>query len=566
MYLGPAQIKAVKSYMTGKNKSRYILYGTGKIAAEVIELFKKSHIPVPAFVCDHMEYEKHEFCGIAFKKLSEIITEDFDYIFLATCLHHDEMLEKIKEKLGDVSEVYMIPPEPIASVLADEETERIAESEHYLILSKVFALSECTEKYFLYGSEQYASELIELVRFHKLKLPDAVLMDNSAGGFCNGVRICSLNILDGNPEVPVVLAGHRNTDLMVRNLEKALRRYHQYVDLFKDKTLKYSYYSYIDIPFLANVRMIVGVTSSCNAACLYCPKHSRLCGREAFRPTEWHADESMAIEKYAGVVKEFKGHVSRVDVAGIGEPLLYRNIVEFVRYTSEQVGQVGIITNGMLLSEKMSLDLASAGLTHLAVSLDSLDSRVNMKLRHTDSEKILKNVEFFSRNTGVPVQINAAGTNLNFNSFKEFPALKKRIPSLHSVCAGTLMEYPHLKSKLQAQGLRPFNLAEIFELDQHTRKIYEQCGVGLYLEDKFMPRKRFYGDICNLPWGDPASDFMAYSIECNGCLRLCQGFFYLDNVFEMGFMNAINGPKIRKMRIDFLNGNYPAACKCLCGY
>lgn len=565
MYCTMQQVKNLEEYITANSSMKYALYGTGKISAEIISIFARDGIRMPVFVVDHMEYAGSVFCGIPFKNLHSLTADECACIVLASNLYQAEM-RRNAESLDFHPAIYSLP-EPAKTVSGSgNAVEHIAESEHFLILSKIFALSECVPAYFIFGCSAYAEELIELIRFHKLKMPEAFIASKKMSGSIAGIRVENAEILNVYQDAPVVLAGHQNANSIRDRLFMLLKRYHPYVDIFTDSKLKYSYYNYVEIPFLANARIVAGVTGFCNASCIYCPKHSPVGNKNAFRRKEWDSGESMDIVKYAEVVKEFRGHVSRVDIAGIGEPLLYKDIVEFVRLTSEAVGSVGLISNGMMLDEKISMALAAAGLSSLVVSLDSIDNGLNWELRHTDADKIISNLEFFSKNTGIPVQINAAGTNLNFDSLKRFPELKARVPSMATVCIGSLMVYPHLNDALTARKLTPLTLSQIYELDQSIKGKYAENGINLYLEDKFMPRKRFYGDICSLPWGDPTSDFMAYSIECNGDLRLCQGFFYLDNIFELGFLNAINGPKIKQMRKDFLGGKYPDVCKCICGY
>ena len=60
-----------------------------------------------------------------------------------------------------------------------------------------------------------------------------------------------------------------------------------------------------------------------------------------------------------------------VSFSGLGEPLMHPKIIEWIRLVKEKGAQVELITNGTLLTRKMSLDLINTGLDILWVSIDS---------------------------------------------------------------------------------------------------------------------------------------------------------------------------------------------------
>ncbi|MBS3176965.1 radical SAM protein, partial [Candidatus Woesearchaeota archaeon] len=85
-----------------------------------------------------------------------------------------------------------------------------------------------------------------------------------------------------------------------------------------------------------------------------------------------------------------------------GEPLLYAPIVELVHGLKEhsKVGKVVVITNGMLLTEKLVDDLAQAGLDRFSISFHSPNPENSQKIFGTKAynvEKVKKMVEYAAK-------------------------------------------------------------------------------------------------------------------------------------------------------------------------
>ncbi len=111
----------------------------------------------------------------------------------------------------------------------------------------------------------------------------------------------------------------------------------------------------------------LSVTDKCNLNCFYCKSDPGRCSVE-------NTSEELTVEDYRriGEVAVALG-ISRIRLTG-GEPLLRADIVEIVAAIAGIKGMddVSLTTNGMLL-EKMSEELAAAGLKRVNISLDSLD-------------------------------------------------------------------------------------------------------------------------------------------------------------------------------------------------
>ncbi len=149
----------------------------------------------------------------------------------------------------------------------------------------------------------------------------------------------------------------------------------------------------------------VSVTDRCNFRCVYCmPKD--VFGRDhAFMDRK----ELLTFEEIVRVARAFAAHgVRKVRITG-GEPLLRRDLERLVEGLAaiDGIDDLTLTTNGTLLAQKADV-LASAGLTRVTVSLDSLDDATFQAMNDVDCpvSKVLAGIEAAAA-AGLPVKVNA---------------------------------------------------------------------------------------------------------------------------------------------------------------
>ena len=153
----------------------------------------------------------------------------------------------------------------------------------------------------------------------------------------------------------------------------------------------------------------ISITDRCNFRCVYCmPKE--VFGREyAFLERR----ELLTLEELARVTGVFAGlGVQTVRITG-GEPLVRRNVevlVELLAAIRRPDGsplELALTTNGSLLAQKAKA-LASAGLSRVTVSLDSLDDETFQAMNDVDFPvaRVLEGIDAAAA-AGLPVKVNA---------------------------------------------------------------------------------------------------------------------------------------------------------------
>lgn len=111
---------------------------------------------------------------------------------------------------------------------------------------------------------------------------------------------------------------------------------------------------------------------ACNFKCGYC-----LFSIDKDQHSKISESIEMSMDLYETImnnITEFQTPIKMLRFAGIGEPLLHPNIDEMVRIAKEtnMFGSIDIVTNGSMLSNKMSLKLIEAGLDWLRVSIQGV--------------------------------------------------------------------------------------------------------------------------------------------------------------------------------------------------
>ena len=107
-------------------------------------------------------------------------------------------------------------------------------------------------------------------------------------------------------------------------------------------------------------------TNLCNAKCVFCPRD------------EMHRKQGvMSFDLFKKVVDEcVELNITHVRVHNYGEPFMDRQLVEKVRYAKQKgIREVGMISNGSLITEQAARGMVEAGLDAINISVDAAGRR-----------------------------------------------------------------------------------------------------------------------------------------------------------------------------------------------
>ncbi|GBF33444.1 radical SAM protein [Desulfocucumis palustris] len=151
-------------------------------------------------------------------------------------------------------------------------------------------------------------------------------------------------------------------------------------------------------PFLIQIFPVYG----CNFRCGYC-LHALPRERHGYISDKTFLDMPL-YKKCIDDLADFKAKLKMLRFAGIGEPLLHRNIAQMVDYakTKDIADSIDIVTNGVLLDEQLSLALIAAGLDRLRISIQGISGEKYGTLAgiKINFNRFLKKLDFFFQNRG----------------------------------------------------------------------------------------------------------------------------------------------------------------------
>jgi MoaA/NifB/PqqE/SkfB family radical SAM enzyme len=130
-------------------------------------------------------------------------------------------------------------------------------------------------------------------------------------------------------------------------------------------------------------------TNLCNAKCVFCPRD------------EMHRRQGvMDFDLYRKVVDECAAlGITHVRVHNYGEPFLDKQLVEKVRYAkSKGIAEVGMISNGSLITEDVARGMIDAGLDAINISVDASGKEVFEATRiHLKYDDVIQNIRTLAR-------------------------------------------------------------------------------------------------------------------------------------------------------------------------
>lgn len=165
------------------------------------------------------------------------------------------------------------------------------------------------------------------------------------------------------------------------------------------------------IPLAAPFTVYIDPCGSCNFKCNFCPcNNSSFQAKERHQMMTWETFERI----FAGLVewRDAGTAVKVVNLYAFGEPLLNADLIKMLQKikSGNVCREVRLTTNASLLTPKLGRSLIDAGLDHLRVSVEALDSDgyKNICGVNISFEKIVENVRDYydySRGKGCCIDV-----------------------------------------------------------------------------------------------------------------------------------------------------------------
>jgi sulfatase maturation enzyme AslB (radical SAM superfamily) len=253
-------------------------------------------------------------------------------------------------------------------------------------------------------------------------------------------------------------------------------------------------------------------TNICNAKCVFCPRD------------EMHRKQGvMSRELFRKIVDECAAlGITHVRMHNYGEAFLDRYLVEKIRYAKEKgIREVGMISNGSLITEKVARAMIEAGLDAINISVDAGGREVFDATRiGLNYDKVIANVERVVRIRG---------------------ELGRKHP------------------KLILSFVRQNNSADEQAFIEHWRKVADKIHITeLHNWAGTLNRESDVNYPCYRPW-------LTFTVLWDGRVSLCcadfDGRTILGDLNSQTIAEVWNGEAYRSVRREHLESGGPDVCR-----
>jgi len=236
---------------------------------------------------------------------------------------------------------------------------------------------------------------------------------------------------------------------------------------------------------IAPHQVAIDITNKCNFRCLHCYNHSG----DNFQVKDELSDSD---------VLNFIDDICKVGVLNVcfcgGEPLLRKKLIlECIkRLRKSGIPNVAMVTNGMLLTEKVAFDLKKAGITTIQLSIDGACEKSHDRLRNYSGafEGVKRAIEVLKK---VGIEPNFAFTPTSFNV--------EEIKEVHSLLRSYGLYNVNFRTQpLMLMGRATENLLDIKPSQEQYRKFVRTIN-----------EINKSGELPNIEWGDPVDHLIRFS-------------------------------------------------------
>lgn len=152
----------------------------------------------------------------------------------------------------------------------------------------------------------------------------------------------------------------------------------------------------LEVPLLIQIFPVYG----CNFKCEYC-LYSLPKDKHGYISEDIFMD-FIVYKKAINEIASYNKKLKMLRFAGIGEPILHKQIAAMVAYAKEKnvAESVDIVTNASLLTQELSMDLINAGLDKLRISIQGVSKEKYEEVSNVkiDFKKLVENIKFFYEN------------------------------------------------------------------------------------------------------------------------------------------------------------------------
>lgn len=280
--------------------------------------------------------------------------------------------------------------------------------------------------------------------------------------------------------------------------------------------IEYKQRSYLKdlLPLDTPLSIQIEPSRACNFKCIYCSH---------FNENEADNKVMLYLNSFKKFVKDAKKLPRKFKVltfAGLGEPLLNKNIFDMVKLSKEIAQSVALVTNGSLLTKQNTDKLIGGGIDTIRISLQGLNAQdyYNTCGCKLDFDKFLSNLDYLYKNKK-QCEVILKMPDIIINDEEKREHFHKIFADKCDVL--TIQDIVPISDEINYKNIK----------SDFSTTVYQQKV------------KKF--DVCPQP-------FYTSIIKADGSVQPCCNWasvFVIGNIKKDDFSELWNGDEIRKVRL-----------------
>lgn len=249
----------------------------------------------------------------------------------------------------------------------------------------------------------------------------------------------------------------------------------------------------------------------CNYKCKFCYAHFS------------HINTNLDIDQGFSLIDEIKKNdIYKINFAG-GEPLLNKNVGEFIKYSKQLGLKTSIITNGSRMTKKW-LTKYGRNLDQIGISCDSLDNRTNTKIgrgfgNHVEiTERLLSRINLMNENDGLNIQTKLNTVVLRNNHIEDWNDFIIR------------------------NNVKRWKVFKILKIVGENDNVYDKLSINDKQFYNFIDRHRLLNDkgiLVKEDNEDMSNSYIMITPDGKFYQNSNNQYIYSDSILDVGFKNAI---------------------------
>jgi radical SAM protein with 4Fe4S-binding SPASM domain len=297
------------------------------------------------------------------------------------------------------------------------------------------------------------------------------------------------------------------------------------------------------------IQAFLPVTQRCNLSCPMCMRHSAKDFQLEDVPPE-----------VLNPVLDASPHLYSVVMMGIGEPLLNKNFCDILAVLKRRMsgtGQVGLTTNGTLMTRELGMKLVDQGINWICFSLDGATRETGECIRPgLDFERLLRNISSVCeyRRLSRPAKLwLTANFVIAVENAQEIPAFVELASSLGL----DSVAFSHRRN-FRTGLFEPLSAGILMPLFEHAQKMGERHGVNIMLP-LIHPRHEARCQFMEMAYVRLSGDVVP-------CCRMLEGATpgpvkIFGNVRTSSLLEIWHGAEYSEFRSRVLGGDLPHECQ-----